>query len=214
MNTIESAVDQSNGWDSIADSFIANRNSIIGVKTLETWLKSLAPGGTVLDIGCGFGVPNTEVLLNAGFDVYGIDASQKLIDEFRRRFPKVMVSCEAAENSDLFNLKFDGVIAIGLMFLLSEKAQLKVMQKISTALNTNGRFLFTAPFQVCTWKDILTNRESRSLGKEGYVSPLSRHGLTLADEYSDEGENHYFDFVKRSSSGRRLKNVEVSELHS
>jgi len=209
MNALNSTIDPSNGWESIADGFIANRNSIIGVRALETWVKSIVPGGTVLDIGCGFGVPNTEVLLNAGFNVYAIDASQTLIDEFRRRFPKVMASCEAAENSDLFDLKFDGVIAIGLMFLLSEKAQLRVMQKVSTALNTDGRFLFTAPSRVCTWKDILTNRESRSLGKEVYVSQLSRQGLTLTGEYSDEGDNHYFDFIKRGRRGRRL-----SAIHS
>jgi cyclopropane fatty-acyl-phospholipid synthase-like methyltransferase len=197
VNVLKSDMDQSNGWESIADNFIANRNSSIGVKTLETWLKSLSPGATVLDLGCGFGVPNTEILQNAGFNVYGIDASQTLINEIRRRSPRVTVSCEAAENSNLFNLKFDGVIAIGLMFLLSEKAQLKVLQNVSIALSPHGKFLFTAPFQACTWNDVLTNRKSRSLGKEVYVGQLSRQGLALAGEYSDEGDNHYFDFIKR-----------------
>lgn len=197
MDASKLNADQSNGWESIADNFIANRNSNIGIKTVETWVKTLTPGTTVLDIGCGFGIPITEILINAGLNVYGIDASQTLIKEFQRRFPNVMVACEAIETSNYFNLKFDGVIAIGLIFLLSERAQLKVLQKVSKALNNKGKFLFTTPCQACTWKDILTGRKSQSLGKEVYVNELSKQGLVLVGEYTDEGKNHYFDFSKK-----------------
>ena len=197
MDAIKSNVDQSNGWESIADNFIANRNSEIGVKTVDTWLKTLKSGATVLDIGCGFGIPYAELLINAGFNIYGIDASQTLINEFRRRFPNVTAACEAVEASTFFSKKFDGIIAIGLMFLLPEKAQLKVLQKVSGALNNKGNFLFTAPFQACAWKDILTGRDSQSLGKEAYINALSKYGLILVDEYTDEGENHYFNFNKK-----------------
>jgi cyclopropane fatty-acyl-phospholipid synthase-like methyltransferase len=187
-----------NGWGEEEDnnSFIENRNPGIGVKTVATWLKSLKSGATVLDIGCGFGIPNTELLLNAGCNVYGIDASPTLINELRRRFPKVRVACEAVETSRFFNLKFDGIIAIGLMFLLPERDQLQVLQKISKALNNKGQFLFTAPFRACSWNDSLTGNKSISLGKEVYVNELLRQGLILMGEYTDEGENHYFDFIK------------------
>ena len=197
MGASELNIDQSNGYESIADNFVANRNIKIGVNALETWVKSLTQGATVLDIGCGFGIPYTELLINAGFNVYGIDASQTLINKFRRRFPNVIVACEAVETSNFFNLKFDGIIVIGLIFLLSEKAQQKVLLKISKALNNKGKFLFTAPFQACSWKDVLTGRKSQSLGKEVYVNELSRQGLNLAGEYTDEGGNHYFDFNKK-----------------
>ena len=189
-------IDKSNGWESIAKNYIADRDPNTGVKTLKSWIKSLTPGETVLDIGCGFGIPNAEILLNAGFNLYGIDASQTLINEFRRRFPNVIVACEAVENSNFFNIKFDGIVAVGLLFLLSEKAQLKVLQKISKVLNNRGKFLFTSPSQACSWKDILTARRSQSLGKEVYVNELERQGLILVGEYTDEGENHYFDFKK------------------
>jgi cyclopropane fatty-acyl-phospholipid synthase-like methyltransferase len=198
LNIIDSIMDmdQSNGWDSIADSFITSRNPVIGVKILEAWTRLLVPGATVLDIGCGFGVPNAEILLNAGFNVFGIDASRTMIHEMRRRFPEIAASCETAETSNFFNMKFDGMIAIGLMFLLPEKNQLTVLKRVSKALNANGRFLFTAPHQVCTWNDVLTKRKSRSLGKDVYARHLSKQGLVLVDEYTDEGDNHYFDFIK------------------
>ena len=196
MDDFRLNVDRSNGWESIADTFIANRNPDIGVKTVETWVKSLTPGATVLDIGCGFGIPNTELFINAGFNVYGIDASPTLIKEFQRRFQNALVACETVEASNFFDLKFDGIIAIGVMFLLSERSQLKVFRKVSNALNKHGKFLFTAPLHACSWKDNLTGRKSQSLGKQVYVNESSKQGLLLAGEYTDEGENHYFDFVK------------------
>ena len=196
MNPPTSRVDLSNGWELIADSFIAKRNSGIGVTNVKIWAESLEPGATVLDIGCGFGGPYTQLLINAGFIVYGIDASPTFIKEYQRRFPQAEAKCEAAEASSYFDRKFDGVVAIGLMFILSEEAQLKVLQKVASSLNAGGKFLFTSPYQICTWQDILTGRQSKSLGKEAYVREMLNQGLLLAGEYSDEGENHYFDFRK------------------
>ncbi len=198
MNTSNN--DLSNGWEQIADGFIANRNTDIGVKTLEYWSTLLNPGASVLDIGCGFGVPHAQVLINSGCNVYGIDASQTLIREFRKRFPMAEAVCETAESSNYFCRKFDGMIAIGLMFLLPEDAQLKLLGNVAKSLVEDGRLLFTSPDQVCTWQDILTGRQSRSLGKEVYVKELSKHGLSLVDEYIDEGQNHYFDFIKNDAA--------------
>ncbi|PHS68675.1 MAG: SAM-dependent methyltransferase [Methylophaga sp.] len=196
MKISSSKIDLSNGWESIADSFIENRNTDIGVSTVEEWSKSFKLDASILDIGCGFGVPHSQLLANTGFKVYGIDASQTLINEFQRRFPQVLAKCETVEESSFFNKKFDGIIAIGLMFILSEQTQLKVLTKVAEALNTNGRFLFTSPYQICEWVDILTGLKSQSLGKAAYVEALSRQGLSLVAEYSDEGENNYFDFIK------------------
>lgn len=196
MIALNSNVDLSSGWESIADRFIASRNTHFGTATVEKWSKSLKPGASILDIGCGFGATYSQTLINTGFNLYGIDASFTLLEEFQRRFPNVPVKCEAVEDSNFFNRKFDGIIAIGLMFILSEQAQLRVLQKVGESLNSRGRFLFTSPWQACLWKDTLTGRESQSLGKETYVKALSKQGLSLVAEYSDEGENHYFDFVR------------------
>ncbi|MFZ9585558.1 MAG: SAM-dependent methyltransferase, partial [Pseudohongiellaceae bacterium] len=90
----------------------------------------------------------------------------------------------------------DGVLSIGLIFLLSEKAQISVLHKIAVSLKAGGRFLFSSPYQVCEWDDLSTGRKSRSLGRERYVSILEVHGMSLVNEYTDEGESHYFEFQK------------------
>ncbi len=137
-------------------------------------------------------MPIAAALMKDGFRVDGIDASPSLISEFSRRFPQARVACEAAEESSFFHSTFDGIIVIGLVFLLAAEAQQRLIQRLAPALNPGGRLLFTAPTQCATWPDILTGRESVSLGAEEYVRLVSETGLTLEDEYVDEGENHYY----------------------
>lgn len=190
--------DPSRGWNAAAAEFIAAR-SHIGVDVIRRWAKTLPAGGAVLDVGCGSGAPVTATLIEAGLRVWGIDASEALVAEFRRRFPSAQVACEPAETSALFGRTFEGAVAIGLIFLLPEDDQRKVIVRVARALAPGGRFLFSAPQQVCDWTDNLTGQPSRSLGEEAYRSALGRAGLNLIDHHVDEGENHYFEAVRGPS---------------
>lgn len=158
--------------------------------------KKLPQAATVLDIGCGSGIPITKALLEEGLSVYGVDASQTMVETFQRNFPNLPVTCEAVEESSFFNRRFDAVIAWGLLFLLPAKAQENVIQKVVNALQPDGQFLFTAPSQAVAWRDVLTGEVSVSLGSEGYKNTLAASGLTLLEEFEDEGGNHYYHAVK------------------
>ena len=190
--------DPSNGYEAVATEFIAIRQqSSIGVTTIRAWGRSLPEGASILDLACGFGVPNSQALIKDGFVIYGVDASPSLTMEFRRRFPDVNVACEAVEDSRFFDRTFDGVIAVGLLFLLSENSQRDLIPRVGRALNSGGRFLFTSPAQSCTWKDVLTGRPSVSLGVDAYKAIISEAGLILVGEHMDEGDNHYYDTFKQ-----------------
>ncbi len=190
--------DPSNGYEGVATEFIAGRQqSGVGVATVRAWGRSLPRGATILDLACGFGVPNSQALIDDGFVIYGVDASPRLITEFRRRFPDVNVACEAVEDSRFFDRTFDGVIAVGLLFLLSEDSQRDLIRRVGLALNSGGRFLFTSPAQCCTWTDILTGRESLSLGADSYKAIIAGARLNLVGEHSDEGDNHYYDTCRQ-----------------
>ncbi len=190
--------DPSNGYEAVATELIAGRQqSGIGVATVRAWGRSLPQGASILDLGCGFGVPISQALINDGFVIYGVDASSSLITEFRRRFPDVNVACEAVEDSRFFDRTFDGVIAVGLLFLMSEDSQRDLIRRVGLALNSGGRFLFTSPAQFCTWTDMLTGRESLSLGADAYKAIIADAGLTLVGEHSDEGDSHYYDTCRQ-----------------
>jgi 2-polyprenyl-3-methyl-5-hydroxy-6-metoxy-1,4-benzoquinol methylase len=173
----------------------------VGLQTVRMWAQSFVPGAELLDLGCGHGVPLSMVLINDGFAVYGIDASPTMVAAFRQRFPRVPVACEPVEESRFFDRSFDGVLAWGLLFLLSEEAQRGIISKVASVLNPGGTFLFTCPSQRCTWTDALTGRQSRSLGAEAYTRLASEVGLLLTGTHTDEGDNHYYEVTKPSGKG-------------
>ena len=171
---------------------MSQRNPKIGAATVVKWSKQLPRGASVLDLGCGHGVPISQVLIHHRFRVFGVDASAKLIAAFRRRFPSAYAERAAVEDSDFFARTFDGVVAWGLLFLLQPEVQAAIIGKVAKALNPGGKFFFTAPKEAVTWLDALTGRESISLGSEEYQRILRKNGMKLDDELSDEGENHYY----------------------
>ena len=167
-----------------------------GKAVVEKWAESLPKNAAVLDVGSGHGLPVSAAVLKVGCQLSAIDASPTLVAAFRKNFPTVRVVCEAVETSEFFGERFDGIISVGLVFLLSEKKQRELFRKIAAALNPNGRFLFSAPEQKCEWMDILTGQMSYGLGAETYGRISNSCGLTVIETNTDEGGSNYYDVLK------------------
>jgi SAM-dependent methyltransferase len=193
------------GYESVAAEFLAGRGSAarsagIGVKAVRSWARTLPREAAVIDLGCGSGYPITEVLVAEGLNVYAIDAAPTFVQAFQRNFPNTPVVCEAVEDSTFFDRTFDGVVAVGLIFLFSPEKQRGLLQKIAGVLGPAGRLLFTSCAEPLVWNDAMTGLESRSLGAEEYRRQLTAVGLSVTSEYEDEGRNHYFDAIKLTST--------------
>lgn len=80
------SADRSNGYEEVADEFISRRRSI-GAGTVRDWAKTLPVGATVMDLGCGNGVPISATLIDEGTKVYGVDASPSMIAAFLTKPP-------------------------------------------------------------------------------------------------------------------------------
>jgi SAM-dependent methyltransferase len=185
--------DGSNGYEALASSFMSCRSqSKVGVDIVREWANSLPPRGAILDLGYGNGKPISQVFFDEGFTVYGLDASPSMFAAFRAQFPGAQAECRMVEDSGFFERTFDGVVAWGLIFLLTPEAQCLLIRKVSRALNRGGRFLFTSPKRACEWSDALTGRKSASLGLEAYHRILIAEGLTPVGERQDDGDNHYY----------------------
>jgi SAM-dependent methyltransferase len=192
-------IDESNGYDGIAEIYIQSRGRAvngIGASTARAWARTFNKGSVILDLGCGTGIPVTKILLELGLKPYAVDASPKMVEDFRQNLPDVPVACEAVERSTFFNRSFDGIIAVGLLFLLPEETQRALIPKIAAALNHGGKLLFTAPLDKHEWKDVMTQQPSLSLGEEQYRTLMVNSGLSLGEEYRDEGGNHYYSGIR------------------
>lgn len=197
-------MDRSNGYEGIAKEFLryrgsaATRANAIGVEEVRRWSRKLQRGSSVIDLGCGSGFPITVVLVEEGLEAFGVDAAPSMVAAFRENLPGTPVLCEPVLESALFGRKFDAVLSIGLMFLLKDEEQERLIRKFAEILRPGGWLLFTAPAKPGTWRDAMTGLESVSLGGERYRELLGAAGLRVADEYEDAGENHYFEGVKEA----------------
>jgi len=195
-------MDSSNGYESVSAAWLARRGNekarsgAIGVKEVRKWAKTLPRGGSVIDLGCGPGFPITVLLVEEGLQVFGIDAAPSLVEAFRHNLPGTPIVCESVLESRFFDRTFDAVLSIGLMFLLKAEEQHCLIRRFADILVPGGRLLFTSTAKPHVWNDGMTGMESISLGAEEYRRRLSAVGLSVTNEFEDEGENHYFEGLK------------------
>jgi SAM-dependent methyltransferase len=195
-------MDLSNGYESVSEEFLARRGNsgtrsiAIGVKEVRNWAKVLPRGSSVIDLGCGPGFPITVVLVEEGLQVFGVDAAPSFVAAFQRNLPGTPIVCESVLESRLFDRTFDAVLSIGLMFLLKAEEQHRLIGRLADILVPGGSLLFTSPAKPAVWNDAMTGLESISLGAVEYRKLLGTAGMSIAEEYEDVGENHYFDAFK------------------
>jgi len=194
-------MDRSKGYEAVAKEFLAGRgrsrsSAGIGVKEVRRWARRLPRGSSVIDLGCGPGFPITAVLVDEGLRVFGLDAAPSFVAAFQRNLPGIPIVCESVQESKLFDRSFDAVLAWGLMFLLQAQDQHRLIQRFAKMLVPGGRLRFTSSAKTTVWNDGMTGFESLSLGAEQYRKLLADVGISVVEEYEDEGENHYFDAFK------------------
>ncbi|NUT32414.1 MAG: class I SAM-dependent methyltransferase [Hamadaea sp.] len=98
---------------------------------------------TVLDVGCGTGIPTARQLVDAGCEVVGVDASPVMIDLAREKVPEAIFV--EREMNDLGGLhpvgdRFDAAVAFFSLLVLP-RAQLEdVLDGIRHELGKGGLF--------------------------------------------------------------------------
>lgn len=190
-------MDSAKAYEAHAHAYLRGRDtSPIGTQVVDQWSRTLRKGATVIELACGGGYPITRVLNAAGLQIWAVESSPTLVTEFRSRFSSIPVQCARVQENDFFGRKYQDAIAIGLIFLLSEQEQANLISRVSEILEPGGRFLFMAPIQFGTWKDMNTGLECKSLGQERYEELLRNVGLHVVSTHRDVGENNYYDAEK------------------
>jgi cyclopropane fatty-acyl-phospholipid synthase-like methyltransferase len=170
------------GW------YASHRDAQIGIEDVSRFVASLPQGATVLDLGCGNGIPISRFLFERGFSIYGIDSSSKMIEQFVRNLPGVPAECSDLLKSELFGRDFDAVIAYGLMFHFPSNKQEAVIAKVSGRLNDGGKFLFNSGTEDGETVSVMDGVEVPhwSLSSGQYAQALRKNGLVLLSDYTDE----------------------------
>jgi ubiquinone/menaquinone biosynthesis C-methylase UbiE len=99
------------GYDRIAERYLAWAGGIGDpgrTRMLDLLLERLPPGGDVLDLGCGAGVPST-VRLAERHRVTGVDISQEQLRLARERLPHAELVHADLASVEFPDASFDGV---------------------------------------------------------------------------------------------------------
>jgi cyclopropane fatty-acyl-phospholipid synthase-like methyltransferase len=130
-------------YNKIADEYLKHRNLFKSDKYLEILINLLPTGATILDIGCGAGIPVDKYLLEKGFRVIGIDISDRQIELATKNVPTGIF-----KRKDMLELKdkeysVDAVISFYAIFHTPRKKHLDLFKKIKTFLPKGGIILVT-----------------------------------------------------------------------
>lgn len=187
-------------YDLIAEWYASQRTDATGVPELTALLASLPASPSVLDVGCGNGLPLTRLLIDRGCQVLGVDSSPNMLARFALNFPDVPTICAPIQDCDLTGRTFDAAVAWGVMFHLPNPEQVKVIAKVASVLKPGGAFLFTSgdeegakdgpPFEGAPMNGVRFFYYSFS--RDEYRDLLREHGLTLEKTHIDEGKNMYY----------------------
>ena len=109
---------------------------------LDKILDNMAPGSSVLDVGCGAGEPISRYILERGFSLTGVDSSPKMIEICKAKFPGQSWIVADMRQLDL-GKQFAGIIAWDSFFHLNPDEQRQVLQRFLKHLDAQGALLLT-----------------------------------------------------------------------
>ena len=103
----------------------------------EKFLAELPKGASILDVGCGAGV-KSRYLIDKGFNVTGIDFSEKMIEIARRESPGIPFEVVDVYEIEKYPKTFDGVFAQAVLLHVPKNRIREVLEKLKDKINPNG----------------------------------------------------------------------------
>lgn len=211
----------------VNDLVLANRRNVAVQWTSEY----VAPGGRVLDAGCGAGLVALD-LAERGFFVHGMDIAEPMLELARRRFRDAHVdearyafTLGEVETTQLAPASFDGIAALGFIEYQVDEAAL--LRRFHELLAPGGIVILSGPtrLRLANYWGLATKARAKlvELGVRSPGPPARGVGL---HRYSPERfqsllEAAGFEFVKAQGHGfvefegplRRLPYAGEQALH-
>ena len=133
------------GYDRVAERYLATKDpeDPLVLSALEGAAHDLRPGAAVLDLGCGAGVPATRWLAERGFDVTGVDLSERQLDLARRLVPGATFLKRDMTELDFKAETFDAVVAFHSIIHVPREEHPALLAKVQHWLRPGGLFLAT-----------------------------------------------------------------------
>ena len=127
-------------YNTNASKFITDTMNADMSAIRDRFLAYIPPGGSILDAGCGPG-RDAKAFMDAGYDVYAIDASQAMVDHCRT-ITGGRVTLAAFQDYET-EIKFDGIWACASLLHLEPHELKSVIKKFAGFLKPGGIFFMS-----------------------------------------------------------------------
>jgi SAM-dependent methyltransferase len=168
-----------------------------------SWLADLQRGlpaaASVLDLGCGCGVPVARTLADGGHRVTGVDLSDVQIDRARRLVPRATFMRADATQVSFPDGSFDAVVCLYALIHMPLDAQPGLLMRIASWLRPGGVLLATTGAEAWTgseerWLDGTETMWWSHADAATYRDWIARAGLRIESE----------DFVPEGAGGHQV----------
>jgi SAM-dependent methyltransferase len=129
----------------VAERYLATKDpwDPLVLSALEEMGQDLPPGSAVLDLGCGAGVPATRWLADRGFDVTGVDLSERQLDLARKLVPTAIFIKADMTGLDFGPETFAAAVAFHSIIYVPREEHPALLETVHHWLEPGGLFLAT-----------------------------------------------------------------------
>lgn len=133
-NYIEKTI---SAYNNNPQKYIQRTKEMIPYHAIDKMIKYLPSGSLMLDAGCAFG-RDTKIFADKGLKTIGIDLSEQLLNEARKRFPQIEFRQMDVRKLDFPSNYFDGIWCNAVLLHLKDEDIIKALKEFNRVLKKNG----------------------------------------------------------------------------
>ncbi len=175
-------------YDRLGPRFGQARSPTKGLDLVARAIRGLSPGGRVLDVGCGPGVPITRFLVEQGLSVTGVDVSAEQLRIAAQQVPEADLREGDVCDLELADDSYDAIVAWDSVFHVPRAKHGALFERFARWLRPGGRLLVTGGGSAGEFTDVMLGETFFYSGHEPpeVVTLLAAAGFAVLDPVVDE----------------------------
>lgn len=193
------------GYDEAAERYARQRDQFASLGDLEHLASRLRPGTTVLDLGCGSGLPIDRYLVDQGFRVVGLDLSERQIALARANVPKATYAVRDMTALLPNDFAVDAIVSFYAIFHTPRTGHAALMHTLASFLPHGGLLLVT--MGAGDWEGMEDDFHGVPMFWSHYDSLTNRRlieaaGFTILRDITDQQANERHQVVLAERAAR------------